>query len=147
MTDDEVQHNIDDLLRASDDLDKRLSASPDFRRMERLTRRLRQITIVLGAMVIIVSFVAWRAYSNSDQLRAANTELNRTQVAIHVYCEQTNIYNAEAREKLPTLFPNADPSTLANISAALFPDRKCTIVPAGTLPITTSTPPTDALAP
>jgi hypothetical protein len=145
VTDDDVQRNVDNLLRASDDLDKRLAASPDFRRMDRMTRNLRLMTIALAAMVVVVAFVSWRAYTNTDQLRDANNELNRTQTAIHVYCEQTNIYNREARAKLPALFPRADQATIDNIAKSLFPDRTCTIVPPGTQP--TSSPPTDVLVP
>lgn len=126
------------LIAASDDLDREMSVSPGFVRLNRLARQTRLILWGLIVVVLLLAAVALRADHNARGLRATSSELDQTQAAILVFCNQTNIDNAAARAKFVERFgPGvaADKQQdLKDFADVLFPQRNCTALPVATSP-------------
>lgn len=141
-----------ELITESDALDREL-ASGDYSGLVLQVAGLRKLNarltgLVKWLIVVFVLFAVTAVFSLYWAFRVDHNtrELNRTQSALLVFCDQTNRYNAEAREKLNGLFPTADPAMIANIGNVMWPTRDCAAVsssspttsPDGTPPSTTT---------
>lgn len=132
MTDDDMDERTRALLDASDKLDEEMRATPSFTQLSKVLRRTRQLTYLMAVVLVAVTFIAFRADRNTREIGQTNTEVNRTQAAIKVYCDQTNRDNEEARakfiEKFAATAPAGQEQQFADFVDVLFPHRDCTAV-------------------
>lgn len=147
------------LIDESDALDRQL-ASGDFaglvlqvQGLRRLNARLEHFFKWLAIAFVLVVVLA--VFSSYVALRVdRNThEINQTQQALQVYCQQTNINNADARVKFIAKFgaqtPPEQQQQLADFVEVLFPQRDCTNVtePTTSVPEPTTSVPPDGVPP
>lgn len=132
------------LITESDALDRAL-ADGDFaglvlqvQGLRKLNQRLTNLVTWFGVFAAVAVATAVFSLYWAFRVDHNTRELDRTQSALRVFCDQTNRYNAEAREKLTGLFPEADPKMIANIGSVMWPTRDC---PAVSLTTPTTTPP------
>lgn len=113
---------LDEIL-ASGDFAGLVSQVASMRDLQRKADRLARIVTVFALIAVLSSvFGTYWALRVDHNTR----DLHQTKTAIQVFCETTNIYNAEARENLPGLVPDADPTMIARIAKVMWPQRDCT---------------------
>lgn len=99
----------------------------------RQSRTIKAVAVI-AVFGVILGFVVGAYAARVDH---NSNELNRTQAAIEVFCEQTNDFNAEARSKFLALFASPTPAnqtTLQGIADAAWPQRNCTLPSTSVVP-------------
>lgn len=107
-----------DPVQASDELDERLAV--EIKAQRRYSRTTRVLLYLTAALAVFGVWVAVRVDRNSR-------EIDRTQAAIRVYCDQTNRHNAEARAKFIDQFAEQgpNPKLLIQFADVAWPQRDC----------------------
>lgn len=107
-----------DPVQASDDLDERLAI--EIKAQRRYSRNTRVLLYLIAALAVFAGWFAVRVDRNSR-------EIDRTQAAIRIYCDQTNHFNAEARAKFIDQFSTQapNPKLLIQFADVAWPQRDC----------------------
>lgn len=94
---------------------------------------LQMVVIIVAALGLAVAALGAGLALKVD--RNAH-QINRAKEAVAVFCEQTNAYNAEARQAFIDKFgaqtPPEQQQQLADFVDVLFPQRDCSIPPEAT---------------
>lgn len=122
----------DDPVQASDELDELLRG--DLKAQGRYGRTTRLLLYLVAALALIGGLMAVRVDRNSRQI-------DRTNDALRVFCDQTNRGNAEARAKFAARFAAdaPDPQALNDFLEVAWPLRDCSQVSSGSGPATSTT--------
>lgn len=126
------------LVAESDALDRKL-AEGDYAGLMTQVVGLRKLNERLASLVKLLAVVAVIAIATAGfslywayRVDRNSKEIDQTQRAIQVYCEQTNIDRAEARDKFIAKFRPQTPANqqqqLADFVEVLFPQHDCTNV-------------------
>lgn len=91
---------------------------------------MRRINAVLAVLIVVTVVVIFALFSISENANRIENERR----ARHVFCEETNVNNAEARVALVHAFPAAsNPALIRQLASDLFPIRDCTKDPPVTI--------------
>lgn len=145
------------LIMQSDQLDQHMGSDPGIAKLVTLIEdtqhalgRARRVSYVLAGVVavlavvsVVLSFVVVRVDHNASRL-------NQTRSAIKVYCDQSNVYNAQARQNFIVLFDKSThPERIKAIADVAWPSRDCAAIATAspdTLPVVTALPPLPPLS-